>query len=132
MEIIGVILLIFSLFGAYVLASSVLEATTPISLGNLSMLPLTSGSKGAATAGFMTFASLAWLLTAFAAFYAFNNDAENTALPLILLGVLSFGVGIEAYRSELLKVNGDPKVNWNLVIAGILITSFGFALKFVS
>lgn len=130
MEIIGVILLIFTLFGAYILASSILEATTPISLGSMSLLPYTSGSKGAATAGFMTFASLAWLLTAFAAFYAFNNDADNTAGPLILLGALSVGVGFEAYRSELLKVNGDPMVNWNLVIAGILIAAFGFAIKY--
>jgi len=132
MEIIGVILLIFTLFGAYVLASSILEASTPISLGNLSMLPLTSGSKGAATAGFVTFASMAWLLTVFAAYYAFNDDKDNTAGPLILLGILSFGVGLESYRSEILKENGKPKVNWNLAVAGILIAVFGVAIKYAS
>ncbi len=132
MEIIGVILLIFTLFGAYVLASSILEASTPISLGNLSMLPLTSGSKGAVTAGFVTFASMAWLLTAFAAFFAFKNDTDNTAFPLILLGALSICVALESYRSEILEENGKPKVNWNLVIAGILIAAFGVALKYFS
>lgn len=131
MFLFAIILSAFSVFGAYVLLSSILEASTPMSFGNISTLPLAGGKKGTTTAGALTFVSLAWPLTAFAAYYAFANDVSNTGMPLIFLGAVTAGVALENYRSQLIVAGAKPKIEWKLVIAGILIFAAGILLRLV-